>query len=66
LFFAQLNPTDGESYKIALDAIKNPVDACEELYKKIVILTKQISELGAAENKGKNSCNQNLQIILPF
>ena len=37
-----------------MDAIKNPVDACEELYRKIVILSKQIAELGEAQNKRKN------------
>lgn len=53
-FIIQLNPTESASYEVALDAIKNPVDACEELYKKIVILTKQIAELREAQKKRKS------------
>ena len=61
IFLLQLNPTDGASYKIALDAIRNPVDACEDLYEKIMILTKQISELGEAESKGKKHISKNIK-----
>ena len=41
----QLNPTGAASYKVALEAIKNPVLACQELYEKIEFLVEQISEL---------------------
>ena len=44
-----------------MDAIKNPVDACEELYRKIVILSKHIAELGEAQNKRKNFMTLKLQ-----
>ena len=53
-FIVQLNSIESTSYNLALDAIRNPVDACEELYQKIVILTKQITELGEAQKKRKS------------
>lgn len=48
----QLNPTKAASYKVALDAIKNPVEACQQLYEKIEILTEHITELEATQNEG--------------
>ena len=50
--FLQLNPTEAPSYKAALDAVKNPVNACQQLYEKIDILTEKISELEAAGKEG--------------
>ena len=38
------------SYHIAIDAIKNPVEACQQMYDNIVLLVKQISDL---EDDGK-------------
>ena len=40
------------SYENALDAIKNPVVACQMLYENIVLLTKQISDLEADGKEG--------------
>ena len=52
--FLQLNPTEAPSYKAALDAIKNPVNACQQLYEKIEILIEKISKLEAAGKEGKS------------
>ena len=52
LWFMQLNPTGAASNKVALDAIKNPVNACQQLYEKIEILIERISELEAASKEG--------------
>ena len=54
LWFMQLNPTGATSNKAALDAIKNPVNACQQLYEKIEILIERISELEAASKKGSS------------
>ena len=53
LLSTQLNQTEVESYKFALDAIDNPVHACQQLHEKIEILTQQISELEATREEGK-------------
>ena len=52
--FLQLNPTGTPSCQAALDAIKNPVNACQQLYEKIEILIEKISELEAARKEGKS------------
>ena len=52
--FAQLNPTGATSYNVSLDAIKNPVVACQQLYEKIEILIEQISELEATRKDGRS------------
>lgn len=48
-----MNPTAAASYKVALDAVKNPVKACQQLYEKIEILTEQISELETANEESR-------------
>ena len=57
-FIVQLNSIESTSYNLALDAIRNPVDACEELYQKIVILTKQITELGRLKRNVRVLCKK--------
>ena len=52
----QLNPTGAASYKVSLEAIKNPVLACQQLYEKIEILIEQISELEADRKNGESYC----------
>jgi len=49
----QLNSTGAASYQVALDAIKNPEEACQQLHEKIEILTEHIAELEATQNEGK-------------
>ena len=57
----QLNPTGAASYKVALEAIKNPVLACQQLYEKIEILVEQISELEADITNGGSLFHDNMK-----
>ena len=62
LLSTQLNPTGAASYKVCLDAIKNPVSACQQLYEKIEILIEQISELEADRKNGGLLCHDEINV----
>ena len=52
IILIQLSPTEVPSYDAAIDAIKNPVVACQLMFENIVLLTKHISDLEVDKKEG--------------
>ena len=52
IILMQLSPTEAPSYDAAIDAIKNPVVACQLMFENIALLTKQISDLEVDKKEG--------------
>ncbi|XP_065883522.1 inositol hexakisphosphate and diphosphoinositol-pentakisphosphate kinase 2-like isoform X2 [Dysidea avara] len=63
-FRKQLNPTKVPSYDTAIDAIKNPVVACQMLFENIALLTKQISDLEVDGNEVNLYFSESLKLML--
>ncbi|XP_065883537.1 inositol hexakisphosphate and diphosphoinositol-pentakisphosphate kinase 2-like isoform X2 [Dysidea avara] len=60
----KLSPTGATSYQVAIDAIKNPVVACQMMYDNIVLLIKQISDLEADGKEVKLYLSEGLKLML--